>query len=142
MNRILLPLLMPVLLLACQPTEELTVTDPRIRWLPGDGPMAGYADVHNASPVDRQLVAVSSKVFARVMLHESVAQDGRMQMRHRASITVPAKGSVSFSPGGLHMMLMQPQLAIQPGDAVTMELHFDDGQTRSAEFQVRAPGDV
>ena len=135
---------MAALLLAmgCQPAPDFRIDDARIRWLPGDGPMAGYFEFSNQSGQDVQIISATSPAFGRVLLHESVDQDGRMRMQHHDIVTVSAGGSVLFAPGGLHLMLTEALQTIRPGDVLTIELQLEDGTALSADFDVRAPGDV
>ena len=53
------------------------------------------------------------------------------------SVDVPAHGSVSFEPGGYHLMCMKPSSAVKPGNSVKMTLGFGDGGTLTADFHVR-----
>jgi len=53
------------------------------------------------------------------------------------SVDVPAGGSVSFAPGGYHLMCVQPAERVKPGNIVQMTLTFDDGGTLTADFKVR-----
>jgi hypothetical protein len=59
------------------------------------------------------------------------------------SVRVAPHSQLSFAPEGLHIMLMQPTRAIQPGDYVMLTLRFADGQSLQARFEVRgADGSV
>jgi periplasmic copper chaperone A len=50
-------------------------------------------------------------------------------------VTVPANGSFTFSPGGFHLMCMQPKMA--PGETVPVTLSFAGGTELTVSFPVR-----
>ena len=51
-----------------------------------------------------------------------------MKMVQIDSIEVPAEGSVSLKPGGLHIMLMDVKKPMKAGDKVNLTLKFSDGR--------------
>ena len=75
-----------------------------------------------------------------LMLHQSKQVNGVDTMRAVKSVTVPAHGTVSFAPGGYHLMCMQPQPSMQAGGSATVTLKFADGQSLTQSFPVKGPG--
>lgn len=122
-----------------KPSEPLTIENPRIRLVPGGGPMAGYLDLSNHGDQPVRLVAAGSEDYGRIMLHRSIIVDGQSRMEHQGDgvLVVPGK-TISFSPGGLHLMLMQPKNELNVGDQVMIRLEFDgiEPSTRSVQFIV------
>jgi copper(I)-binding protein len=53
------------------------------------------------------------------------------------SVDVPAHGSISFAPGGYHLMCVRPADRVKPGNTVEMTLTFDDGGALTVDFRVR-----
>ena len=56
------------------------------------------------------------------MLHQSKEENGVEKMLPVKSVPVPAHGTLSFAPGGYHLMCMQPQASMvhrqkRPGHA-------------------------
>ena len=51
-----------------------------------------------------------------------------------ASVTIPAGGTVAFSPGGYHLMCMQPRM--KPGDSIPVTFTFQNGATLDTQFKV------
>jgi periplasmic copper chaperone A len=51
---------------------------------------------------------------------------------------VPANGTVAFSPGGYHVMLMQPKHAVNPGDKVVVTFELSDGSKLPITFVAKA----
>ncbi|WP_386679556.1 copper chaperone PCu(A)C [Loktanella sp. R86503] len=66
---------------------------------------AGYLTILNSGAEDDTLVAIEAD-FPRVMMHDSATVDGIATMTHVDAVTIPAGESVSFEPGGMHVMFM------------------------------------
>ncbi|MDE0038174.1 MAG: copper chaperone PCu(A)C [Gammaproteobacteria bacterium] len=67
---------------------------------------AAYCDVINPGDMPVDIVGFETNhPGLRVEIHESIEHDGMMQMRRLARVTIPAKATVSFAPGGKHLML-------------------------------------
>jgi copper(I)-binding protein len=98
--------------------------------------LAGYASLENHCREGMTVLSVSSQDFAMAMIHETVVENDMSKMRHTASLTVPANGSVAFVPGGRHLMLMSPVRTLKPGDTVKLTFRLQDGEQITAEFPV------
>lgn len=119
-----------------QGPATLAVTDAYARAVPPGQPnSAVFLTLTNATPETRALVAGMSPMAEVVELHTHIHEDGMMRMRRVERIEVPAGGSVSLEPGGLHLMLIGLKGNLAPGDQVDLTLSFDDG----TETQVLAP---
>ncbi len=70
------------------------------------------------------------------MLHRSVSENGTARMEMVPNVVVPPHGTVTFSPGGYHLMCMSPAAAIAPGQSVPVSLRFNDGTSLSVKFPV------
>ncbi len=112
---------------AAAQTSPVTVQKPWMRYLLPSIPAGGYMTLTNDSAADIILTAASSPACGMLMLHKSEDNSGMAMMMDVPSVVVPAHGSVTFSPGGYHLMCMQP--AMKPGDKVTVTLTFKDGTT-------------
>ena len=83
-------------------------------------------------------VTVPASVAESASMHETVTVDGEMKMQELAAgIPVPAQGSVVLKPGGLHIMLMKPTVAV--GEQVPLTLSFSDGTSLTIQAEVTAP---
>lgn len=128
-----------VLLVACSRDCAPLVRDGWVRWLPMDMPMsAGFGRIDNPCDTPLIIVAVTSPRFAEVSLHQTRMDDGISRMRAVPQLLVPAGETVVLQPGGLHLMLMQPQLALQQGDKIQIDFVLKDGGALRAEMTVRA----
>ena len=111
-------------------STALTMVDP---WMKAaDSGMTGvFGTISNARDTDVRLIAGASPSATKVELHEMAADpSGTMVMRPKqGGFVVPAHGSLTLSPGGLHIMLMGLTAPVRPGDDVTVTLTADDGTT-------------
>jgi copper(I)-binding protein len=107
--------------------EGVTVRKPWMRYLLPNIPAGGYMVLQNTSGSDAVITGASSPACGSLMLHESQDTSGMSMMMDVPSVTVPAHGQVAFSPGGYHLMCMQPHM--QPGQTIAVTLSFKDGAT-------------
>jgi len=122
------------------PDQGISVRDARLRWLPGNRPLAGYFALDNAGQRPVRLVGAASPAFARVMLHRSTHRDGVAHMEHVDGVDVAPGKTLRFAPGGYHLMLMKRRHRLGPGDSVSVTLHFADGHQLTATFKVVSAG--
>jgi hypothetical protein len=123
--------------LAAAPVARIVVSDAWIRALPGDLPAGGYFTLHNRTSKAVTLSGAASSACGMLMLHKSDSMGGMASMSDVSRIDVPAGGTLSFSPGGYHLMCMDPGPAIRRGNTITVELDFTDGTKTAAAFVVR-----
>lgn len=144
MKKILALVLLLVLLVSgwfwsvsMQPDTTLRIDHPRIRLLPGGGPLAGYFTIINAGDHDLRLLTASSDAFARIMIHKSVRHAGQSSMAEQADgVAIAADARLEFAPGGLHLMLMQAKQTMSIGDEVLISLEFSDSQDATRSIAV------
>jgi copper(I)-binding protein len=103
-------------------------------------PAAGYMTLKNTGDKPVALTAASSPACGMLMLHLSKQEHGIDKMVQVDKATVPAHGSVTFAPGGYHLMCMQPKDTMRTGGSVPVTLTFEGGQTVTAQFPVKGPG--
>jgi periplasmic copper chaperone A len=101
-------------------------------------PAAGYFTLKNNGDVDRVLVEASSPACESIMMHKSESVGGVEKMRMVDSIPVPAHQSVTFAPGGFHLMCMSPAESMKPGISVPATLTFEGGISLTSDFPVRS----
>jgi len=120
-------------------TGDLHVDAAYVRAVPPGQPnSAAFMTLTNTGKTERALVAATSPSSATVELHTHRHEDGMMNMRRIERIEIPAGGSVTLAPGGLHFMLIGLKQPVQPGDQVALTLTFDDGQRLDLDLPVRA----
>ncbi len=138
MKRSLMLLALPMLLGAAAPaTQQVTATNPWMRYLLPNVPAGGYLTLHNNGDSPAVLTSASSPACGTLMLHKSEDMSGMSMMVMVPSITVPAHGAVSFSEGGYHLMCMKPDMKL--GERIPVTLSFQDGSALLLTMPVYGP---
>lgn len=132
MKRIIPVLILALLSCACsQESAPLVASDVVVsKPMPGMDMAAGYLTLRNNTSQPIIISHVASPQFESVEMHESVIEDGMARMYALGEMTVLAKSSVVFQPGGKHLMLMRPvgefdtvTLAFYAGEAVVLTVN-------------------
>lgn len=101
-----------------------------------NGVSAIYMNVLNGSAETDTLISLSSSIAGLVELHETYElEDDMMGMREAENPVFPGRAAVRMQPGGLHVMLMQLNQALNEGDEVLLILNF----ALAGEISVTAP---
>jgi copper(I)-binding protein len=113
---------------------------------------AVYLTIANTSGTADKLFSASvSQSFAKsASIHETVTSDGTtgttmgagsssmMSMKEVASVTIPANGSVTFEPGGYHIMLIGLVAPLKDGQKFDLNLGFLNGGVVKVTATVKA----
>lgn len=103
-----------------------------------DGMSGVFGTLTNGTDDEVTLTQASSPRAGLVELHETVMVDGQMIMRERdGGFTIPAGGSFELAPGEDHIMLMELDTALLPGEVLPMTLTFSNGDTLDLDIDVR-----
>ena len=106
---------------------KITVNDAYIRGLPpGQSTTAAFMKITNHSDKAITLKKLSSSKAKSVELHESLMNDGRMQMRAVEKFSIKAHQSASLTAGGKHLMFMGLTQTLKEGDTVDLQLCFNE----------------
>lgn len=125
-------------ILAASAASSVTVSKAWIRSAPpGMTVHAGYMVLANAGSSDVALTGASSPAYDTVELHLSKVVDGIATMQKIAQVLVPPGKTVTFKPGGLHLMLVKPKSEIKLGQKIPLELSFSDGTKMTIEAEVK-----
>jgi len=94
----------------------------------GEGRMSGgYFIITNFEDVPDTLTGISSNIARYTEIHESYENEsGMMGMREIPELVIPAQSTVTFEPGGLHIMFIQLTEAISDGQEIELTLHFSN----------------
>jgi copper(I)-binding protein len=109
----------------------------RIRWLPGDLPLAGYFDLTNTGRHPLTLTGASSGAFGDVMMHLTTHSGGQAGMAPAGNLEVRPGQTLHFAPDGYHLMLMDRTRPLAVGDSVPIRLMFSGGGSMDVMFTVR-----
>jgi copper(I)-binding protein len=99
------------------------------------GTAAGFLILVNPGGADA-LVGAESPIAQRVEIHASSMAGGMMQMQAEPATPLPARGKVSFAPGGRHLMFVGLKRALHVGDHVPATLTFRSGARLKVDFVV------
>lgn len=93
-----------------------------------------FGVISNPGSEDMKLVKATNTTVGLtntpLEVHEMVMKNGAMVMQPVAGgINVPAKGSTTLKPGGLHVMYVNLMQPIPVGSKVTLTLEFSNGTT-------------
>lgn len=97
---------------------------------------AGFMTLANPGPKADALVAVASPVAGQVMIHRTAVRGAVASMTMVAEVPVPARGGVTFAPGGYHLMFVGLTRALKVGDSLPATLTFASGAKVRATFVV------
>lgn len=111
---------------------DLTISQGWSRAAGAGGTGAGYLTITNRGRAADRLLAASSPASRGVELHTHVREGDVMRMRPVTAIEIPAGGTVTLQPGGLHLMLMGLAASLNQGETVPVTLRFE----RAGEVQV------
>jgi periplasmic copper chaperone A len=122
-------------------SPDVAVTGGRMQVLIASRPAAGYFTLENRGSTPLQLSGASAPDCQSLMLHQSTETGGMSRMDMVTSVPVPPHGHISFSPGGYHLMCMQPSgVLLTHKGTETVTLHFADGGSVSAPFAIQGVG--
>ena len=101
----------------------------------------GYLTITNDGDAPDRLVSADADFAGQAEIHQMTMNNDVMQMRPVPDgVTIPAKGSVVFSPASYHLMFMGLKGPLKQGDAVTGSLTFEHAGKVNVTFQVEAMG--
>ncbi|MBK8174756.1 MAG: copper chaperone PCu(A)C [Rhodospirillales bacterium] len=101
---------------------------------------AAFMTLKNSGSVDDKLIAAHSPVATQVELHTHIKDGEVMRMRPVPSIDVPAGGSATLQPGGLHIMLIGLKAPLKQGEQFPLTLSFAKAGEMTIEVPVKSPG--
>lgn len=89
---------------------------------------AAYFTAENTGKHDARIRGVLTAIARRAEIHTHVLEDGLARMQQvTEGVVVPAHGTISFTPGGLHIMLMGLEQPLTAGMSFPITLEFEDG---------------
>ena len=97
---------------------------------------AGFMILANPGPKPDALVSVASPLAREVQVHQSMVHDGVAMMMAAPQVPIPAGGSITFAPGGYHLMFLNLTRALNVGDSLPATLTFASGAKVKATFVV------
>lgn len=131
----LIPLLLAGLL-AAGPAAAVEVAKPWSRPAAAGSTGAGFMTLANMGKATDALVAVESPVARKVEIHQSRVSGGVASMRKVERLSVPAGATVTFAPGGYHLMFLGLTRSLKAGQTLPATLTFASGAKVRTAFLV------
>lgn len=121
---------------------DLVLAHPWARATPGGAKIGGaYLTIENNGTTPDKLTSGSSPASARVEIHEMAMNNGVMTMRPmKGGLTIPPGQTVTFAPGGYHIMLVELKGPLKKGDKVPVKLTFEKAGDVNVTFEVEGIG--
>jgi copper(I)-binding protein len=99
--------------------------------------VAGRAELHETVAMDMDESSTGEGSMDEGSMDEGSMGDVPMTMHEVSSIDIPAGGSVSLEPGGLHVMLLDLPSPLELGDTFDITFATADGAEFSVAVEVR-----
>jgi periplasmic copper chaperone A len=123
--RLLTTVLVAAAVTACAGGEaELQIGDARAA-TPTGGSSQVLVEVHNAGDAADTLLGADSDAVAAVEIHRTEVDGGRATMEQLEELEIPARETVRFRPGSLHLMLVAPDETVVEGGTFELVLRFE-----------------
>ena len=96
---------------------------------------AAYFTLSNNSSKPIAIISATSPMADRLELHQHTMQDGLTKMRKVSSVRVEPSQSITFKPGGYHIMWFGVSKLRKQKSALLM-LSLSNGQTIEVDFEI------
>lgn len=117
----------------------IKITDAWIREVPPGVKMAAlYMKIENNGSKGDKLLFLDSSICRIAEIHNTaVNKDGIAKMERLESLEIPARNTVNFAPGDLHIMLIDLRADIKNGDEIDIDLRFERSGSKTVKAVVR-----
>ena len=92
---------------------------------------------NSAGSADRLTMVTSPGIGSLEMMSSTTDSSGMSGMNMVDGIDIPAGGTVSLAPGGLHIMVIDMSGPLNVGDQLELNLTFEKGGTVKVMAEVR-----
>ena len=116
----------------------VTVTGAWVRTGQAGAMTAAYFTLQNTGTAEDALVSVTASVGMATMHETTTDASGMTGMQPVEKVVIPAGGSVSFEPGGYHVMIMGLSADLKVGDKVDLKLVYKNAAPVDVTAEVRA----
>ena len=96
---------------------------------PGATIGAVYFAIENLGGESDRLVRVATPVARAGEIHSMTMDGNLMRMRQIAALDIPAHATVTFNPGGYHVMLVDLKWPLAAGEMIPLSLTFEKAGT-------------
>ena len=107
----------------------------------GGNPGVVYFDLAFDGERNVQLRAVSVAGAASATMHEYIEWNGGSEMGELIPQVIAPGATLSFEPGGKHIMAMELADELEAGTTTQVTLSFSGGSSYTFDAEIREPGD-
>ncbi len=100
---------------------------------------AVYLTIRNGGAQEDRVASIAAPVAGHAAGHET-RRDGDVLKMQETALAVPPGGVLEMKPGGTHVMLMDLQGALKPGQEFPLTLTFEKAGTVQVPVTVGKPG--
>jgi periplasmic copper chaperone A len=121
---------------------DISVTGAFTRAMLPSAPVGGgYMTISNAGTMPDRLVGATTEATDTVEFHDMKVEGGMMKMIPMPEgVEIPAGGTVTFAPGGLHVMFLSPRAPFKEGECLEVVLQFERAGELSVQLSVGPVG--
>ncbi len=121
---------------------SLDISSPWARATPPGAPTGGgYLTITNHGTTADTLLSVATPDAASSELHSMSVENGIAKMRAvTGGVPIPAGGTVTFDPSGLHVMFVQLTHALQQGGTLPVTLTFQNAGAVTIDMPILGIG--
>ncbi|MBM3542069.1 MAG: copper chaperone PCu(A)C [Alphaproteobacteria bacterium] len=98
---------------------------------------AGYMAIANSGATADVLLSAESEMAGRIELHMTKTEGGVAKMIPLERVEIPAKKTISFQPGGMHLMFMGLKRKLAAHEVVPVTLVFERAGRVGVQFVVQ-----
>jgi len=101
----------------------------------------GYLTIENKGTAPDKLLSGSSPAAAEIEVHEMAMKNNVMTMRPvSGGLSIPPGQTITFAPGGYHIMMMGLKAPLKQGCRVPMTLQFEKAGKVDVTLDVQSIG--
>ena len=97
-----------------------------------------YFPLLNNGKEPDKLVGASTEIADKVLIHESLSENGIKKMVSHDSVVLEPNKPVSFRPNGLHLMLVGLKQQLEVGGVVPIILNFEKAGAIKVEARIES----
>jgi len=98
---------------------------------------AVYLMVHNRGQSIDTILDIKSPIADSVMMHQSVATNGNVTMKHVTQLVIKPREMVQFKPGGYHVMLMGLNKPLVAGESFPITIVMEKAGEINAIVKIK-----
>lgn len=105
---------------------------------PGAPVVGGYVTIMNMGSEADRLLGATSIISSNVQIHQSTIVEGVARMRPvKDGVPIVPGDTVTFEPGGLHLMFLNPSNRPKDGETFSVTLIFEKAGAINVAFTAR-----